>query len=77
MPSAAKVIAEKIYEKKMSSNGLVSWGSASSLLKQGRDPYPKLSMRIINSYIMKFEKEKHGGTPLQHMSNQIYQMKLF
>jgi len=62
MLSAAKVIAQQIVEKKSSNNGRAPWGFASQLLKQGREIYPKLSMRTINNYILKLENEMKEKT---------------
>ena len=60
MPCAAKVIiAQQIVNKKVSDNGRVPWGYAASLLKQGREIYPKMSMRTINNYIKRLES---GGS---------------
>jgi hypothetical protein len=61
MLSAAKVVAQKIFEKKASNNGRAPWGFASSLLKQGREIYPKMSMRTINNYIKKLENGSECG----------------
>jgi hypothetical protein len=59
MLGAAKVIAEQIVNKNVRNNGRVSWGCAASLLKQGREIYPKMSMRTINNYIKRLES---GGS---------------
>jgi len=59
MLSAAKVIAQQIVNKKVSNNGRAPWGYAASLLKQGREIYPKMSMRTINNYIKRLES---GGS---------------
>jgi hypothetical protein len=61
MLSAAKVVAQKIFEKKASNNGWDPWGFASSLLKQGREIHPKMSMRTINNYIKKLENGSEYG----------------
>jgi hypothetical protein len=59
MLGAAKVIAEQIVNKNVRNNGRVPWGCAASLLKQGREIYPKMSMRTINNYIKRLES---GGS---------------
>jgi hypothetical protein len=47
------VIAEKVVTEKMKNDGRVPWGFASKLLKQGRETFPKMSMRAVNNYIKK------------------------
>jgi hypothetical protein len=61
MLSAAKVIAQKIVEKKAANNGWAPWGFASNLLKHGRQFHPKMSMRTINNYIKGLENVKKSG----------------
>jgi hypothetical protein len=59
MLSAIKLIAEKIVDKKAKSNGRVPWGYAKELLKEGRETFPKMSMRTINNYVIKEEKKRN------------------
>jgi hypothetical protein len=54
MLSAIKLIAEKIVDKKAKSNGRVPWGYAKELLKEGRETFPKMSMRTINRTVRDF-----------------------
>ncbi len=61
MLSAAKVVAQKIVEKRASNNGKAPWGFASSLPKQGSEIHPKMSMRTVNNYIKKLEKGSEYG----------------
>jgi hypothetical protein len=61
MISAAKVIAQKIVDKKASNNGRAPWGYSSNLLKQGKEIYPNMSMRTINNYIKRIEKGEEYG----------------
>jgi len=42
----------------------VPWGFAANLLKQGRETFPKTSMRTINNYIKKIEEESKKETSL-------------
>jgi hypothetical protein len=44
MLSAAKVIAQKIVDKKASNDGWAPWGLFSNLVKQGKEIYFKVSM---------------------------------
>jgi hypothetical protein len=44
MLSAAKVISEQIASRKASNDGQAPWGFAGSLLQQGREIDPKMSM---------------------------------
>jgi hypothetical protein len=57
---AVKYIAEKIVKEKGKNNGRVPWGYAAKLLKEGRETFPKMSMRTINNYIIKLEKEQEN-----------------
>jgi hypothetical protein len=59
MLSAAKVIVQKIVEKKAANNGRAPWGFASNLLKHGRQFHPKMSMRTTNNYIKGLENGKN------------------
>jgi hypothetical protein len=58
MLSAVNVIAEKIVAMKVKNNGRVPWGYASKLLKEGKETFPKISMRTINNYILRLEEGK-------------------
>jgi len=71
MLSAARVIAEKIQVKKLNSNGRVPWGFAATLLKQGKEIYPKLSMRTINNYVIKLERGKLSGSTISLSSSTL------
>jgi hypothetical protein len=62
MLRSATVIAEKIVAEKKKNNGRVPWGFAANLLKQGRETFPKMSMRTINNYIKKIEEESIAET---------------
>jgi hypothetical protein len=53
MLCSTTVIAEKVVTEKMKNDGRVPWGFASKLLKQGRETFPKMSMRAVNNYIKK------------------------
>jgi hypothetical protein len=35
------------------------WGYAKKLLKEGRETFPKMSMRTINNYVIKQEKNRN------------------
>jgi hypothetical protein len=58
MSSAVTVIAKKIVTEKGNDDGRVPWGFASKLLKQGKETFPKMSMRTINNYVLKIELGK-------------------
>jgi hypothetical protein len=53
-----KYVAEQVAAAKARNNGRVPWGFASKLLKEGHQTFPKMSMRTINNYIIRLEKEK-------------------
>jgi len=55
---SVKYIAEQVVAEKEKNNGRVPWGYASRLLREGRETFPSMSMRTINNYILKVEKEK-------------------
>jgi hypothetical protein len=55
MLSAVTLIAQKIVTEKANNDGRVPWGFASKLLKQGKETFPKMSMRTINNYVLKIE----------------------
>ena len=62
-----KYMAEQIVAEKKKNNGRVPWGFASKLLKEGRETFPKMSLRTVNNYVKKLEKEqldKRLGTTL-------------
>ncbi len=42
-------MAEQIVAEKNKKNGRVLWGFASKLLKEGRETFPKMSLRTVNS----------------------------
>ena len=65
MLRSATVIAEKIVAEKKKKNGRVPWGFAANLLKQGRDTFPKMSMRTINNYIKKNRRRIYSRDKLQ------------
>jgi hypothetical protein len=44
-----KYMAEQIVAEKNKKNGRVLWGFASKLLKEGRETFPKMSLRTVNS----------------------------
>jgi len=62
MLRSATVIAETIVAEKKKNNGRVPWGFAANLLKQGRETFPKMSMRTINNYIKKIEEKSIAET---------------
>jgi len=64
MLHSALVIAEKIVREKKKKNGRVPWGFAANLLKQGRETFPKMSVRTINNYIKKIEEQSKKETSL-------------
>ena len=55
---AIKYVAEQIIIEKEKNNGRVPWGFSARLLKEGRETFPKMSMRTINNYIIKLEKKR-------------------
>jgi hypothetical protein len=61
MLDSAKCIAEMILAEKMKNNGIVPWGYALKLLKEGRKTFPALSRRTINNDNIWLEKEKKIG----------------
>jgi hypothetical protein len=65
MLRSATAIAEKIVAEKKKKNGRVPWGFAANLLKQGRDTFPKMSMRTINNYIKKNRRRIYSRDKLQ------------
>jgi hypothetical protein len=56
--SAVNMIAEKTVAMKVKNNGRVPWRYASKLLKEGKDTFPKMSMKTINNYILRLEEGK-------------------
>jgi len=73
MLDSAKCIAEMILAEKMKNNGIVPWGYALKLLKEGRKTFPALSRRTINNYNIWLEKEKKIGCTIcvDNFSNDI------
>jgi hypothetical protein len=61
MLSAVNVIAEKNVVVKPKKNRRVPGGFAVKLLKQGKETFPKMSMRTINNYSLRLEEGKKGA----------------
>jgi hypothetical protein len=55
MLSAVTLISQKIVTEKVNSDARVPWGFASKLPKQSKEIFLKMSMRTVNSYVLKIE----------------------